>query len=279
LMVKNTRSISVLVFLAIASGISITVGAFILASGGLRSPLTLPALLTMMFSPALGAILATKLVEHRSLRTNGIAKGRLKYYLLAWAYPIIFILIGLVFITLLGTGTVNFSNLATAVPPTPGMSSSIMLILAGVNLLLAPFINFIPALGEEYGWRGFLQPTLIERFGLTSGLTLTGLIWGLWHAPIILQGYNYPQHPDLIGVSFFTLWTILVGYFLGWVRIKSNSCLPAALGHGAINAYVGFGLILAPAKDELLGLPLGLPAFLALALIAALLLRDLRKRT
>ena len=276
---KSARSISVIVFLATAFGISITVGAFILANGGLRSPLTLPALLIMMFSPALGAILATKLVEHSSLRTNGIAKGKLRYYLIAWAYPIIFILIGLVFITLLGTGTVNFNNLATAVPTIPGMSSSTLLALAAANLLLAPFINFIPALGEEYGWRGFLQPTLIKRFGLTSGLTLAGLIWGLWHAPIILQGYNYPQHPDLIGVSFFTLWTILVGYFLGWVRIKSNSCLPAALGHGAINAYVGFGLILAPAKDELLGLPLGLPAFLALALIAALLLRDLRKRT
>jgi membrane protease YdiL (CAAX protease family) len=159
------------------------------------------------------------------------------------------------------------------------MSSSTLLILAAVNLLVAPFINFVPALGEEYGWRGFLQPALIERFGLTSGLTLTGLIWGLWHAPIILQGYNYPHHPNLIGVSSFTLWTILVGYFLGWVRIRSNSCLPAALGHGAINAYAGFGLILAPAKDELLGLPLGLPTFLALALIAALLMRDLRKGT
>jgi membrane protease YdiL (CAAX protease family) len=279
LMVKNVQSISVLVFLAIAFGISITVGAFILASGGLKSPLTLPALLTMMFSPALGAIVATKLVEHRSLRTNGIAKGKLRHYLIAWAYPIIIIFIGLVFVILLGTATVNFNNLAMAVPAIPGMSSSTLIVLAAVNLLVAPFINFIPALGEEYGWRGFLQPALIKRFGLPFGLTLTGLIWGLWHAPIILQGYNYAQHPNLIGVSFFTLWTILVGYFLGWVRIKSNSCLPAALGHGAINAYAGFGLILAPAKDELLGLPLGLPAFLALALIAAPLLRDLHKAT
>jgi membrane protease YdiL (CAAX protease family) len=276
---RHTWSMSVIAFLAVAFGIATAVGFFILVSGGLKSAITLPALLTMMFSPSLGAILATKLVQHRSLRANGIGKGRLGYYLLAWAYPIIVILMGLVFITLLGTGKVDFNNLAIAVPSIPGMSGSALLILTVVNLLLAPFINFIPALGEEYGWRGFLQPALVQRFGLTSGLTLTGLVWGLWHAPIILQGYNYPQHPNLIGVSSFTLWTILVGYFLGWLRIRSNSCLPAALGHGAINAYAGFGLILAPAKDELLGLPLGLPAFLALALIAALLSLDFHKHT
>ena len=181
-------------------------------------------------------------------------------------------------VLLLGTARVRFENLARILPTVPGIPSSMLIILTVVNLLLGPFINFIPALGEEYGWRGFLQPELVKRFGLTPGLTLTGIIWGLWHSPIILQGYNYPQHPNLIGVGFFTLWTILVGYFLGWLRIKSKSCFPTALSHGAINAYAGFGVILAPTQNELLGLPLGLPGFLALALVAALVFYDLRRK-
>jgi len=275
---KPTSRASVVVFLAVAYGFAIAIGALVLVSGGFRSPLAFPALITMMFSPSLGAILATKLVNHDSLRVNGIAKGRVRHYLLGWAYPIAVILIGLVLVSLLGTATVDFSNLARILPPAPGFSSSTLLALTIVNLLLAPFINFVPALGEEYGWRGFLQPALVKRLGLLPGLTLTGIIWGLWHAPLILQGYNYPQHPDLIGVAFFTMWTILVGYFLGWLRIRSNSCLPAALGHGAINAYVGFGIILAPTQNELLGLPLGLPGILALALIAVFVLYDLRRR-
>ena len=270
------HSTSVIIFLAVAYGIAIAVGAFILLNGGFKTPFALPALLTMMFSPSLGAILATRLVDHKSLRVNGIAKGRLVHYLLGWAYPIAVTLIGLVLVSALGTATVSFDNLAKIMPTVPGMSRSTVAVLTTVNLLLAPFINFVPALGEEYGWRGFLQPALVKRYGLITGLTLTGLVWGLWHAPVILQGYNYPQHPNLIGVGFFTLWTILAGYFLGWLRIKSKSCFPAALGHGAINAYAGFGAILAPTQNELLGLPLGLPGLLALALIAALVLHNIR---
>jgi hypothetical protein len=75
LIVKKARSTSLIVFLAVAFGIAIAIGVLIFANGGFIAPLTLPALLTMMFSPALGAILATKLVEHRGLRTNGITKA------------------------------------------------------------------------------------------------------------------------------------------------------------------------------------------------------------
>ena len=273
---KNGHSTSLIVFLVVAYGIAIAVGAFILFSGGFRTPFALPALLIMMSSPSLGAILATRLVDHKSLRVNGIAKGRLVHYLLGWAYPFVVTLIGLVLVSALGTATVSVGNLAKAMPTVPGISPSTLAVLTAVNLLIAPFINFIPALGEEYGWRGFLQPALIKRYGVMTGLTLTGLVWGLWHAPVILQGYNYPQHPNLIGVGFFTFWTILAGYFLGWLRIKSKSCFPAALGHGAINAYAGLGAIIAPTKDELLGLPLGLPGLLALALIAVLVLYNIR---
>jgi membrane protease YdiL (CAAX protease family) len=100
-------------------------------------------------------------------------------------------------------------------------------------------------------------------------------MWGLWHAPVVLQGYNYPNYPNLIGVSLFTLWTVLLSFSLGWLRIRSSSCLPPALAHGAINAYAGLGIMIAPVKDELLGVPFGIPSLLALAIIGALALTDL----
>jgi hypothetical protein len=84
------------------------------------------------------------------------------------------------------------------------------------------------------------------------------------------MGYNYPHHPDPVGVAAFTVWCILVGFFFGWLRLKSKSVLPAALGHGAINAYIGFGLLIAPAVDEMMTIPLGLPAVLVLLPIAVL---------
>jgi membrane protease YdiL (CAAX protease family) len=278
-MAKPTSLTSIALFLVVAYGLAIVIGAIVLMNGGLTSQIALPALITVMFCPGFAAILVTKLVDHDSLKVNGIVKGRARYYFLAWSYPIAVILIGLILVSLLRTAPVNFDNLAKILPRTPGVSSSVLLPVTIAGILLRPFINFVPALGEEYGWRGFLQPALIERLGLLPGLTMTGIFWGLWHAPIILQGYNYAQHPNLVGVFLFTLWTVLVAYFLGWVRLKSNSCLPTALGHGSINAYMGLGFVLAPTRNELLGLPLGLPAFLALAIIATIVLYDLHRHT
>ena len=149
--------------------------------------------------------------------------------------------------------------------------------LITINLILAPFINFIPAFGEEYGWRGFLLHKLMGRLSLFRGVLLTGTIWGLWHAPLILMGYNYPHYPDFIGVAAFTVWAILAGFFLGWLRLKSRSVFPAALGHGAINAYLGLGFFFAPAADEMMTIPLGMPGILALFIVAILAYIDLSR--
>jgi membrane protease YdiL (CAAX protease family) len=263
---------SLALFLSIAFGISIVVGLSIFLSGGLSTPLTLPALILMMFAPSLGTIAATRLVTHQSLRANGFEKSKPLFYILAWAYPLVFVFVGLSFAALLHIATLDFGNMQRQLLESRTINSPTLVIAL---LLIAPLINFIPALGEEYGWRGFLQPLLVKRYGLTVGLTMTGVIWGLWHAPIVLQGYDYPSYPNLMGVSLFVLWTVLLSFSLGWLRIRSSSCLPTALAHGAINAYASLGMIIAPVKDELLGVPLGIPSFLALAIIAALALTDL----
>ena len=82
-----------------------------------------------------------------------------------------------------------------------------------------------------------------------------------------------------MGVVAFVVWTTLVGFLLGWLRVKSNSVFPAALGHGAINAYIAFGTFIAPAPDEMMTIPFGVPAILALLIIALLVYYDLRKST
>lgn len=70
----------------------------------------------------------------------------------------------------------------------------------------------------------------------------SGVIWGLWHAPLILLGYNYPLHPWLGLLAFCLVCTLLTGVF-GWVRQRSGSVWPAAYGHGLFNALAGTALI------------------------------------
>lgn len=241
------------------------------SAGGLKAPIAIPVMISVMFIPMLMAIITIKLVTHESLREFGLTRGSLKYYLFAFIFPIAFLVLGLFFVIIFGTANFQPENLVNVLPKTP----AIPWYLIGFNLLLAPFINFIPSLGEEYGWRGFLLPELIKNYGVTVALVFTGIIWGIWHAPVILMGYNYPNHSDLLGVVAFTIWCTLLGFYVGWLRIKSGSVFPSALCHGAINAYVGFGLFLAPVFDEISGVPFGWPALLALLIFAVLVYLDL----
>lgn len=96
--------------------------------------------------------------------------------------------------------------------------------------------NGLFAVGEELGWRGFLQGVLVARLGVTRGIGLLGLIWSLWHLPVLLAGYNYPEHPILGALVLFPVQLVAASFFLGWLTIRAGSFWPAALAHGAVNS-------------------------------------------
>ncbi len=110
-----------------------------------------------------------------------------------------------------------------------------------VAILIAPLINALPILGEEFGWRAYLQPKLMPLGGRKAILS-TGVIWGLWHWPVIAMGYNYgfnyPGSPWLGPIAM--IWfTILFGTLIGWATLRAGSVWPAVIGHGALNGMAG----------------------------------------
>ena len=63
----------------------------------------------------------------------------------------------------------------------------------GINLAVLPlnfFLVYTPFLGEEYGWRAFLQPLLQKRFGPRRGVLALGVLWGVWHLPLNIFFYS-----------------------------------------------------------------------------------------
>lgn len=108
-------------------------------------------------------------------------------------------------------------------------------------LLIAPLLNAIPILGEEFGWRAYLQPKLMPLGGRKT-MVWMGIIWGVWHAPIIAMGHNYgldyPGAPWL-GILAMTWFTFLFGTFIGWATLRAGSVWPAVIGHGALNGIAG----------------------------------------
>ena len=126
-------------------------------------------------------------------------------------------------------------------------------------------INAVFAFGEEIGWRGYLMKLLKGRKFLSVAL-LIGIIWGFWHAPLILNGHNYPQHP-VVGVFMMVPLCILLTPMLMYFRIKGGSVIVPAIMHGTFNAVVGItNILVAPANDLLYGGP-GLAGMVVLLVI------------
>ena len=136
-------------------------------------------------------------------------------------------------------------------------------LIAGIS------INAVAGFGEELGWRGLLQKEL-AFLGFWRSSVLIGFIWGLWHAPLILQGHNYPQH-RVAGVLMMTLWCMLLAPIFSYVRVKAQSVIAAAIIHGSLNATYGLSIVLVRGGSDLTTGVTGLPGFLVLAVVILIL--------
>jgi uncharacterized protein len=165
-------------------------------------------------------------------------------------------------------------NHLAALPPVPGMNPTVLLIVAALQtVLLGPFLGIVITFGEEYGWRGYLQSELF-KLGRVRGVLLLGVIWGAWHWPIILMGYNYPGHP-LLGVVLMTLYTMGVGIVLSFAVLKSGSVLLSSYLHALNNQVAAFIVALGFApRDSAFSFFIGAYGIVTLAVAAFLILRD-----
>lgn len=141
-------------------------------------------------------------------------------------------------------------------------------------LIAGPTINAVAAFGEELGWRGFLLREF-GGLGFWGASYLIGVIWGLWHLPLIAFGYNYPDHP-IAGPAMMTLLTTLLAPLLSFVRLRARSVFAAAVFHGTFNASAGLTIFLHGGSAMTTGM-LGACGMLTLALANVALWLYLRR--
>ena len=261
---REVRSIGI--FLAITFGLAWLISLPLWLGDGLDDPNFLAYAVVTMTTPAIAALIMVFFVdrERHKARMLGLwpvkPVGRfVKYCLLGIFVPIALVLSSLLVGAMLGVYPADFVNFSgfeldlaqrakangTALPAIP---LGTLVVLQLVMLPVAAFINIIPSLGEELGWRGWLFPKLMP-LGAVPAIVISGVIWGLWHAPLLLLGYNYPGSPGWLGLILMVGMCIVVGAIFGWLRLRSNSVWPATLAHGAFNAAGGTMIIFSMAGE------------------------------
>src|SRR5215218_1794652 len=179
--------------------------------------------------PAIAALLAAALTGGRgALRELG---SRLVRWRVGWQWYVVVILGPAVFsLAVAGIYTLFGGSWAEAAPPA---------ILAGPLLLLPLFLAILTltdGLGEELAWRGFALPRLLTRYNALVASVVLGVIWALWHLPLLWTEGNGMFHlPVWLLLSDITAKSVL----FTWVFLHTRgSVLIAMLFHGATNLFL-----------------------------------------
>lgn len=221
------------------------------------SSLSIVIVATAMFVPALCSIL-TRLITKEGFANMYLRphlKGNMKYYLLVYFGPtaLLFLSGALYFLIFPSSFDPEFTVLKgmAASSGQTGLSiNNLLLIQLLMVVAVGPVINIVPTLGEELGWRGYLLPKLRLLLSDRAALIVTGLIWGVWHMPVIVMGHNYGKeyagYPWL-GILAMIVFCVVLGIVEGYAAIKMESVIPAAMIHSVLNAGAGFTIYLAKA--------------------------------
>ncbi len=201
-----------------------------------------------MLAPAIAHVITRKvtnegfrLTGEKSMMLGIDLKGKKWiFFLLAMFLPVVYSTLGDVIVWLFcpeAFGEAEVSSFVVIIYP-------LIMVVSGVVLSFAAF-------GEEFGWRGYMMPKLIELVGMPKALIIGGIIWGLWHAPLTCVGHNfgmdYPGFP-YVGIIVMCLFCTVLGTILMYVTVKTNSVWPAAFMH-AVNNSMPSAMLLFTRQD------------------------------
>ena len=238
-----------------------------------------------MFIPTICVLIVEKLIHKEKIKTRLLISFKLnRWFLVAWLFmPVVsFVTLGISLLSpviiynpeMTGllermTAIMSPEQIERAKQSLQSLPISYLWIVLIQGLLSGITINALFAFGEEVGWRGFLLRQFQQMSFIKASLII-GTIWGIWHAPLILMGHNYPQHPQ-IGVLMMVVFCILLTPFHLYISITAKSVIAAAILHGTINSTATISIIGISGGNDLTSGITGLPGFISLSLFIMIL--------
>lgn len=175
----------------------------------------------LMWCPALSGII-TSLIYKKNLSGFGWIIGQPRWLGLAYLLPIFYASFAYGVIWLFGFGGIN-----------PDYKFN-----AFKLIILGTIFNVAFAAGEEIGWRGFMVPQLYKLTNFTATCFITGIVWSIWHFPLIISGVYLAKMPLGAQLLFLVITVTAMTFTISWFRLKSGSVWPAVLLHASHNLYI-----------------------------------------
>jgi membrane protease YdiL (CAAX protease family) len=193
--------------------------------------------LLLMWTPAIASFVARAALREGfhdvSFRFGG--RRTMKPILTGWFFPLAVGTIAYGFAW--STGLASFITQGVRGLPTFETPILSFLFLALVRLSIGVIIAAIAAAGEEIGWRGYMLTRLIQA-GVPFPLLVSGLIWGLWHTPLIIAG-QYASGPyPFASAGLFVVGIVAAAFLFARLRLESGSVWPCIIGHAAWNSTI-----------------------------------------
>lgn len=199
-----------------------------------------------MFGPMLAAIIMRLFVSREGLRGSLGLRQPLKYYLTAVFAPILFITVICLVMALIGAA--RFAMPEEEMP----------VYILPLFLLLLIFESIV-AFGEEYGWRGYLLPRLMPLGEIRASL-IVGIVWALWHTPVLLAGVLYGGNYFWLALPIFVFTVTMSTFAYTWLgRASRHSSMLASIFHGSTNWFANkVAIFLAAGSLLSFGLAMGM---------------------
>ncbi len=223
---KKKNIIRIIIFLVLAFTPVYILGIiFIDENGNITNAFTAS---TVMLYPAFANVL-TRIITKEGFKDSYIhanIKGNEKYYIAGVAYPIIAGIVSGLAVILFCMKDYSFSDMK--ITDTFFVLSSVMF------SIVCAFVSILKGFGEEFGWRAYLTPKLEKLMPEPVAVIITGIIWALWHGPLLMHGYNFGNNDKFSPYSGFIamiVMCIFLSSVLTWMTKRTKSVYPATICH------------------------------------------------
>ena len=237
---NNQSRKAILIFLLILFALSSVFYFLIIHTGKLGSGFGM-YVTGLMWCPGLAALI-TCIILKRKIADLGWQWGKTKYQFGSYMVPILYALISYIIIWSVGWGGFYNNDFVTQIATSFGWgklpNGLVILCYVIVMGLFGMAGSAASALGEEIGWRGFLVPELSKSMNYTKTSLITGVIWAIWHFPILLFADYNSGTPAWYGLTCFTVMVISISFVFTWFRLRSNSLWTGVILHASHNLFI-----------------------------------------